>query len=90
MTARASRATDQAATAAKYASADVPSQTAAGARTRNGAARRASASSARARTATSTATQAVAPTVMHHIPAQPPPRSPIRSRSTKVSVAPGG
>ena len=50
VTARASSATDQAATAAKYPSADVPIHTAAGARTRKGAARRARASSASART----------------------------------------
>ncbi|CKU19794.1 Uncharacterised protein [Mycobacterium tuberculosis] len=89
-TATANRAIPPAATPAKYPSAETAIQIAVGATATNGAVRRAICSLASTRTAISTAAAALDPTSRHTSPAQPPPRSPIRSSQTNVSSAPGG
>ena len=89
-TASASSAMPQAATPAKYPSADTATQIAVGATATKGAARRAMSSPDNARTATSIAAAALEPTSRHSRPAHAPPLRPMRSSHTNVSRAPGG
>src|SRR6478736_2002165 len=89
-TASASSAIPQAATPAKYPSADTAIQMAVGATATKGAASRAVASSATARIAMMIAAAALEPTSTQNHAAHDPPPSPMRSSQTKVNSAPGG
>ena len=89
-TANASNAMPQAATPAKYPSAETAIQIAVGATATNGAARRAVGSSATARSVITIAAAALDPTSRHSNPAHAPPPNPMRSSHTNVNSAPGG
>src|SRR5581483_7410712 len=89
-TANASSVMPQAATPAKYPSADTAIQIAVGATATNAAALRAVGSSANVRSVITTAAAALDPTSRHSNPAHAPPPRPMRSSQTNVSSAPGG
>ena len=90
-TAPAARAAiPQAATAANIASALTHCQIAAGPKTRNGAALRATTSAPSSRSVTSTASAVEAASSVTTTPAHQPLPSPIRSSTTKKPSAPGG
>src|SRR5882757_3540975 len=90
LAATANAAIPHALTQRNHASAETATQIAAGATTRNGAARRASRSPATDRTVTSTAGIASAPVSTQNTAAGPAPDRPIRASDQNVNSAPGG
>lgn len=89
-TATASDAMPHAPTVAITASAETARNTAAGVKTRKGAALRATASAPRARSVVSTAAGSVAATSVTTMPAVKSEPSPSRTRATKNRSIPGG